>query len=81
MDGLDSSTLTFAGHETTASTLTWLLYELCNHPEHQKRIRQEIAEVRTRVGAEDDLSSTDYDSMPFMNAAIKVLVHLSQLIL
>ncbi|PBK75434.1 cytochrome P450 [Armillaria solidipes] len=63
--------LTLAGHETTSSTLSWLLYELCNHPEQQKRIRQEIAEVRTRVGAEDELSSTDYDSMPFMNAVIK----------
>ncbi|KAK0449894.1 cytochrome P450 [Armillaria borealis] len=70
------ATLTLAGHETTASTLTWLLYELCNHPEHQKRIRQEIAEVRTRVGAEDDLSSTDYDSMPFMNAVIKETLRL-----
>ncbi|KAK0495222.1 cytochrome P450 [Armillaria luteobubalina] len=64
-------TLTLAGHETTASTLTWLLYELCNHPEQQNRIRQEIAEVRARVGAEGELCSTDYDSMPFMNAVIK----------
>ncbi|KAK0235612.1 cytochrome P450 [Armillaria nabsnona] len=64
-------TLTLAGHETTASTLSWLLYELCNHPEQQKRIRQEIAQVRARIGVEDELSSTDYDSMPFMNATIK----------
>ncbi len=71
------SSLTLAGYETTSSTLSWLLYELCNHPEQQKRIRQEIAEVRTRVGAEDELSSAEYDNMPFMNAVIKVYVHLS----
>ncbi|KAK0193545.1 cytochrome P450 [Armillaria mellea] len=63
--------LTLAGYETTSSTLSWLLYEICKHPEQQKRIRQEIAEVRTRIGAADELSSTDYDSMPFMNAVIK----------
>ncbi|KAK0430709.1 cytochrome P450 [Armillaria borealis] len=63
--------LTLAGYETTSSTLSWLFYELCNHPEQQKRIRQEIAEVRTRVRAEDELSSTDYDGMAFMNAVIK----------
>ncbi|KAK0480321.1 cytochrome P450 [Armillaria novae-zelandiae] len=65
------ASLTLAGHETTASTLSWLLYELCNHPEQQNRIRQEIAAVRARVGAEGELSSADYDSMPFMNAVIK----------
>ncbi|KAK0204546.1 cytochrome P450 [Desarmillaria ectypa] len=69
-------TLTLGGHETTASTITWLLYELCNHPEQQERIRKEIAEVRTRVGIEDELSSTDYDSMPFMNAVIKETLRL-----
>ncbi|KAK0449920.1 cytochrome P450 [Armillaria borealis] len=63
--------LTLAGYETTSSILSWLLYELCNHPEQQKRIQQEIAEIRTRVRAEDELSSADYDGMPFMNAVIK----------
>ena len=29
------ATLTLAGHETTASTITWLLWELAKHPEYQ----------------------------------------------
>ncbi|KAK0204383.1 cytochrome P450 [Desarmillaria ectypa] len=62
------ASLTLAGHETTASTLTWSLFELCNHPEQQDRIRTEIAEVRSRYATKGELTSADYDSMPFMNA-------------
>ncbi len=31
----------FAGHETTASTLTWALYELATHPDVQQRVAAE----------------------------------------
>ncbi|PBK67824.1 cytochrome P450 [Armillaria solidipes] len=65
------ATLTLAGHETTASTLTWTLFELCNHPEQQDRIRAEIAEVRSRYATKGELTAADYDGMPFMNAVIK----------
>ena len=33
---------TFAGHDTTGHTLSWLLYELCRHPEHKRRLIDEI---------------------------------------
>ena len=26
----------FAGHDTTGHTLTWLLYELCKEPKYKK---------------------------------------------
>ncbi len=35
-------TIMFAGHETTANTLTWCIYELSKNSEYQERIRQEI---------------------------------------
>ena len=34
----------FAGHDTTGHTLTWLLYELCKHPEYKQRLIEEIDE-------------------------------------
>lgn len=31
----------FAGHETTASLLSWVIFELGNHPEWRSRLREE----------------------------------------
>ncbi|WP_227982176.1 cytochrome P450 [Nocardia spumae] len=37
-------TLLLAGHETTASALSWTMYELSTHPEVQRRARRAAAE-------------------------------------
>jgi len=69
------STMILAGHETTASTTVWLLYELAKHPEQQRRILEEIREVRRRkvdAGENEQFTPNDYDSMSFFNASIKV---------
>ncbi|KAK0463410.1 cytochrome P450 [Armillaria novae-zelandiae] len=60
------ATFTFVGHDTTSNTIAWLLYEISCHPDVQLRIRHEISKMRER-----DPSSSDYDSMPILNAAIK----------
>lgn len=41
----ECKTFFFGGHETTALALTWTLLLLAVHPEWQKQLRQEIAEV------------------------------------
>ncbi|KAF8901275.1 cytochrome P450 [Mucidula mucida] len=66
-------TFTFAGHDTTANTLAWLLYELSRHPEDQDKIRREISQVRPDTGV---LTSSDYDAMPWLNASIKETLRL-----
>jgi cytochrome P450 len=38
-------TIFFAGHETTAATLTWAFYLLSEHPEIEERLRAEIESV------------------------------------
>lgn len=68
-----------AGHETTASSMTWAIYMLCCHPEVQTRLRQE---VRERLPSLDDstasISSLDIDRMPYLNAVCsEVLRYLS----
>lgn len=58
-----------AGHETTATAMTWTIYMLCLHPEVQDRLR---AEVRSRLPSLDDasaaVSALDVDHMPYLNA-------------
>ncbi len=49
--------------------MSWLLYELAAHPEHQSIIREEVKHSY----------HDDYDSLPFLNAVIKVSVQASSL--
>ncbi len=67
-------TLTVAGHETTASTLTFLTYELAKHPEYQTRLRKEIQDRRALVMSRGDtnFSMEDLDSLALTMNAIKV---------
>ncbi|KAK0473874.1 cytochrome P450 [Armillaria novae-zelandiae] len=76
---IDSQLATFilAGHDTTANTMAWLLYELSLHPEDQTKIREEIA--RTKANAAGELTSNDYDSMIWLNACIKEALRLHPL--
>ncbi|PBK71908.1 cytochrome P450 [Armillaria solidipes] len=68
---IDSQLATFiiAGHDTTANTMAWLLYELSRHPEVQAKVREEIAIAKYK--APGALTSNDYDAMAWLNAVIK----------
>ncbi|KAG6904666.1 hypothetical protein DXG01_008211, partial [Tephrocybe rancida] len=63
-----------AGHETTANTLSWMLLELSRHPEMQAKLREEIRSVEDAFHARGDshYTSADLDSMPYLNAVMKV---------
>ncbi|EGN99109.1 hypothetical protein SERLA73DRAFT_181928 [Serpula lacrymans var. lacrymans S7.3] len=76
------ATLLLAGHETTANTLVWTLYELARHPEDQQKVREEIAAVRKEVEArgDEDFVPSDFDSMPFMNAVLKESLRLHPIV-
>jgi len=63
-----------AGHETTASTMNWVLWELSKDVEYQALCREEIACLRSQVVArgDDDFSMADLENMPHVTAVIKV---------
>ncbi|XP_065831056.1 cytochrome P450 4A10-like [Oscarella lobularis] len=50
-------TFLFEGHDTTAGGITWTLYCLARHPEHQTRIRNEVKEVLSNGRTEFDWES------------------------
>jgi cytochrome P450 len=63
-----------AGQDTTASTLTWALYELSRNPNFQNRVREEIKNTRAEVAqrGSEELTIADLDSMHNVLAVIKV---------
>lgn len=60
----------FAGHDTTASALSWIFYNLAMHQDHQDRCRAEIRSV-LGDGDEHDVSWEDLSQLPFTTMCIK----------
>jgi cytochrome P450 len=60
-------TLFFAGHETTALTLTWTLYLLCKHPHIEEQLVSEIQQVLH--GRKPTIA--DYGQLSFVEKTIK----------
>ncbi|KAF9024023.1 cytochrome P450 [Hymenopellis radicata] len=60
-------TIIVAGHETTANTLSFTLFEMCKEPQIQHRLR---AEIRA-MGKPTDYTSSDFDNMPYLTAVVK----------
>jgi cytochrome P450 len=57
-------TLLLAGHETTASTLSWTFHLIDRHPEVRERLHEEAVRVLgDRLPAYDDLAELRYTSM------------------
>ncbi|KAJ5951503.1 uncharacterized protein N7479_009916 [Penicillium vulpinum] len=68
--------LTFlaAGHETTASALTWACYLLHLHPEYQTRLRNEI---RTKIpSGNSPITYQDLESLPLLNGVCQEVLRL-----
>ncbi|WFD42075.1 hypothetical protein MPSI1_000713 [Malassezia psittaci] len=76
------STFLFAGHETTATQMTWLIWALAQHQHFQVKLREEIRALRRRLklqqqsrsGALDeyrDLTMEELDSLPYLDACIR----------
>ncbi|XP_064256670.1 leukotriene-B4 omega-hydroxylase 3-like [Passer domesticus] len=66
----EADTFMFEGHDTMASGLAWLFYNLAGHPEHQERCRQEVQEL---LAGRDtaDIEWEDLSQLPFTTMCIK----------
>ncbi|KAM5148538.1 cytochrome P450 4B1-like [Mantella aurantiaca] len=61
-------TFMFAGHDTTASGISWIFYCMAKHPEHQDKCREEIREV---LGDRDTMEWEDLGKIPYTTMCIK----------
>jgi cytochrome P450 len=59
------------GIDTTSTTLEWLFYILCNYPETQRKIQEELDKV---VGPNRLPKYEDKDNLPYINAVILELM-------
>ncbi|EHB14402.1 Cytochrome P450 4F6 [Heterocephalus glaber] len=66
----EADTFMFAGHDTTASGLSWALYNLARHPEYQERCRQEVQEL-LRAREPEEIEWEDLAQLPFLTMCIK----------
>ena len=59
----------YAGHDTTGNTLTFLIYELCKNKTHQKMLQKEVDKFWL---SQDELQMTykDLKRLPFMTRCI-----------
>ncbi|EHB14400.1 Leukotriene-B4 omega-hydroxylase 3 [Heterocephalus glaber] len=64
------ATFMFKGYETTASGLSWALYNLARHPEYQERCRQEVREL-LRGREPEEIEWEDLAQLPFLTMCIK----------
>jgi cytochrome P450 len=60
-----------AGHDTSATTLAYSLWQLGRHPEMQERVRAEAAAVGDRELAPDDIANLGY-TMQVLHEALRL---------
>jgi cytochrome P450 len=65
-----------AGAETTANSITFILYWLCRYPEIQEKARQEIEQV---LGGKDP-SYEDLDKLVYLNNIIKETLRITPVV-
>jgi len=72
------STLLLAGHDTTASSLTWWLWELAKNPDSQSRARKEVKDVLAKAIArgDTDFALSDIEDMHYLQATVKEAMRL-----
>ena len=68
----EMSSIVFAGHETTAATLTWVLFMLTQHPAVEQRV---IAEIDSVVG-ERQPTMNDLANLTYLNQVINETMRL-----
>ncbi len=59
----------FAGHDTTGHTLTWLIYELCKNQTWQRKLQREVDNF-WEIKKNNKITTNDFRKLPFMTRCI-----------
>ncbi|KAM9244249.1 cytochrome P450 4F3-like isoform 6-T6 [Dugong dugon] len=66
----EANTFMFGGHDSTASGISWVLYNLAKHPEYQEHCRQEVQEL-LKDRRPEEIEWDDLVQLPFLTMCIK----------
>ena len=66
-------TFMFEGHDTTTTSISWTLYCLARHPEHQEKVRDEVRRV---LDGRDQLEYEDLKELHYTHWCIKEALRL-----
>lgn len=61
-------TFMFEGHDTTASGISWFMYNMAAHPEHQQKCHEEVMKV---LGDRDDVMWEDLRHFEYLTLCLK----------
>ena len=78
-EGLVNQLMTFliAGHQTTASALSFAICILCKYPKIQRRLREEVRSfLPDPRRPTSSILSSDIDSLPYLNAVCNEVLRL-----
>ncbi|KAF2859481.1 cytochrome P450 [Piedraia hortae CBS 480.64] len=65
-----------AGHETTASAVTWAVYALCNHPQVQNKLREEVRASLPSTQSDDVVTAENIDNLHYLKAVCNEVLRL-----
>ncbi|KAM6216828.1 cytochrome P450 4F2-like [Rhynchocyon petersi] len=66
----EADTFMFEGHDTTASGISWVMYNLAKHPEHQEQCRKEVQEL-LKGRESEEIEWDNLAQLPFLTMCIK----------
>ncbi|XP_077994249.1 cytochrome P450 4F3-like [Glandiceps talaboti] len=69
-------TFMFEGHDTTASGISWCLYNLANNPQHQQKCRQEVNDL-LKDREKQEIEWDDLHKLQYLTLCIKESMRLN----
>lgn len=77
-ENLVNQMMTFlaAGHETTATTLTWACYEMCKNRSIQTRIREEVRANLPSIDSDSTITAEMLDNCHYLHAVCMEILRL-----
>ena len=72
----EANVFIFEGHDTTASGISWSLFQLSQHPEHMKKCYQEICSVFDEGDNDAYVTQNQINALPYFSMCIKECLRL-----